>query len=207
MGGTLGASPAIAMLSTSLCGLIVVDPLTLLVVYQSAPTTVPAYEFSGQDGAHSHPIFDSLTTNFYFVDYADYRSVASRVCCKRMSDSQNCAGWVRSDGCVDVPTTGTYDDGTGTTIFGKWSFISLSFYNSYLYVSASGAMNDDVAFARYGYKSIVYVIVRTRALSAPHFGPCSRRAQLTLTPPPPPSLVTGHDGGHERAYRSVHDKQ
>lgn len=178
-------APGVVMLNDPACGLIVVDPSTLLVIDQSTPTTDPAYQFIAEDGAHSHPIFDELTSNLYFLDFSEYGASFPRVCCQVMSNYQDCPGWGQS--CRQIPGTGTYTDFGQNTVQGKWTFMSLAFFANVsrsrrsirfcadgraytpspsrpptqkLYISASGANRDDVAQARYGYGSALFVVVR-----------------------------------------------
>jgi hypothetical protein len=121
-------APGVVMLNDPECGLIVVDPSTRLVVDQSTPTTNPAYQFIAEDGAHSHPIFDELTSNLYFLDFSEYGANFPRVCCKVMSNSQDCPGWGQT--CRQIPGTGAYTDVLGNAVQGKWTFMSLAFFAS-----------------------------------------------------------------------------
>jgi hypothetical protein len=150
--------PGIVVLNDPKCGLITVDPKTLLIIDQVSKEN---YNFIAEEGAHSHPVFDKMTTNLYFIDFGTYGPLLPRVCCSRLKDYQNCDGWRRPDGCIDLPSTGSYIDGSGTLVQGKWSFLAMAYYNNYLYITASGPNRDDAAgLARYGYKSSIFVIVR-----------------------------------------------
>ena len=146
-------------------------------------------QFLGDDGLHAHPVYDVVTRNAYAADFMSAPTCApQRVCCTSMANGGSCTAWTRAgDNCVDVPSTGTYMAG-GESYSGHWSFFGLALYGSDLYLSASGALNDDSPLARFGYSSALFVFnTATAALTAAHAFP----GDLINSAP----LVVGGGGG------------
>ena len=159
--------PAVAMLSSPDCGLLLVDVLSGLVTYQSTTDTASGFPtrplfFFGEDGVHGQPAFGFYQEQLYFLDFADF-NVSQRLCCRDTSSATfaPCAGWARADGCVDLPSTGAYTltiDGNVLPVSGnyEWVALALDAQLNTLYVSASGVYNDDIASARFGVTSSLF---------------------------------------------------
>ena len=148
-----GKSTVLHLSSEEGCGLIAIDVATR--THNGVISDSVDYVFTGEDGVHSQPAYDSTLGFVYFLDFADY-SNTQRVCCKLADDlSQKCTTWIST--CAPIPTVGAYIDGAGNSVNGNWEWLGLAIYQGSVIVSASGAVNDDLVFARYGVRSSLFV--------------------------------------------------
>ena len=143
--------PTVVQLSSEEgCGLIAITVSDLSVAYQDNTD----YVFTGEDGVHSQPAYDSNSGSLFFLNFADYNNTQQLCCLQAASLSQACSSW--SSICVSIPSIGSYPYGD-QVINGNWQWLGLATYNGAVVVSASGAKNDDLVMARFGIGSALFV--------------------------------------------------
>jgi len=132
----------VVQLSDDSCGAVALEtssPWSVLMQVLKAP---PA---AFNNGVHSHPVFESATSNLYYLNFqVDVFSGPQQVCCFNFLIMGAC--WPGADyasGCgANLPAISVSPESNITWRW-TWMALGLDSDNNNLYISMSGSLNED----------------------------------------------------------------